>query len=715
MDLVGGRRVPLERGLIQMTQFQENDVTEVWEEVLGKDEYRRMIQEIADTFPVKRSVEVKYNDIDFVNTDIAAYILEEPDLCLKWGTKVIEAAMPSSWDTKNLIHLRIVGLPHDMKVDIRKLRENHLGRLVAVEGLAKKVSSVKPRITLARFECSRCHAEVWERQSGMFLREPILCPNDNGTCNKQGLRFILDPKACRFIDTQKIEIQENPEGLRGGAQPEKISGFVEDDIAGLLTPGNRITLNGIVRPVEKQERDKSTIFEIYLDVLSVEFQQHEYDEINITETDEIAIKDMSKDPLLFEHIVASIAPTIYGMNEVKQAIALQLFGGCHKVYDDGSTTRGDTHILLVGDPGVAKSQILRYMSNLAPRGIFASGKSASAAGLTAAAVKDDFGGDGYTLEAGALVLADKGLACIDELDKMSEQDRSSLHEAMESQKISVAKAGITATLQCRCSMLAAANPKQGRFDQEADTLSSQIDLPPALISRFDLIFALTDTPNEKHDREITKFILNVHRRGQALQHGDNEVIEGINLSEIKAQTNNVKPYYPQDELRKYVAYSKRITPVMTEKALKMIEDAFMKIRMDGLKHNTISITARQLEAYVRLSEASAKMRLSPRVEEVDAERAIKLIYYYLSKLAPKEGGGIDMDRLVSNSSNKTRNIMKLVKGIIGSLDNGMTIKELKAAAEAEGISGEDVNTALEKLMNEGSLYRSSEGEYRVVR
>ncbi|MBR1888761.1 MAG: minichromosome maintenance protein MCM, partial [Candidatus Methanomethylophilus sp.] len=507
-----------------MMQFDENDVTEVWNEVLAKDEYRRMIQEIADTFPVMRSVNVKYNDIDLINTDIAAFILDEPDKCLKWGVKVIQAAMPSSWDPDNLIHLRIINLPHDMKVDVRKLRENHLGKLVAIEGLAKKVSSVKPRLTRARFHCSRCGAEVWETQSGMFLREPLTCPNPNGTCNKQGNRFILDSNSCQYIDTQKIEIQENPEGLRGGAQPEKISGYVEDDIAGLLTAGNRITLNGIVRPVEKQERDKSTIFEIYLDVLSVEFQQHEYDEINITDKDEEAIKEMSKDPLLFEHIVASIAPTIYGMTEVKQAIALQLFGGCHKVYDDGSTTRGDTHILLVGDPGVAKSQILRYMSNLAPRGIFASGKSASAAGLTAAAVKDDFGGDGYTLEAGALVLADKGLACIDELDKMSEQDRSSLHEAMESQKISVAKAGITATLQCRCSMLAAANPKQGRFDKEADTLASQIDLPPALISRFDLIFAFTDTPNERHDREITQFILNVHRRGQALQHGDNEKI-----------------------------------------------------------------------------------------------------------------------------------------------------------------------------------------------
>lgn len=263
-------------------------------------------------------------------------------------------------------------------------------------------------------------------------------------------------------------------------------------------------------------------------------------------------------------------------------------------------------------------------------------------------------------------------------------------------------------------MLAAANPKEGRFNKEADTLASQIELPPALISRFDLIFALTDTPNERHDREITQFILNVHRRGQALQHGDNEEIEGIDLKKIKEQTANVKPYYDQEKLRKYVAYSKRLTPVMTEGALKMIEDAFMKIRMDGMKHNTISITARQLEAYVRLSEASAKMRLSPRVEEVDAERAIKLIYYYLSKLAPNDGGSFDMDRVISTSSNSSRNKMKVIAGIIGTNPNGMTVKEIKTVAESEGISPDEVNTLLEKMINGATLYRDSNGIYKVV-
>lgn len=687
-------------------------MTEAWEEIFGKDKYRFLLQEIVDSYPDKRSLFVNYADIDNYNTDLAMYILEEPDLCIPLGEKVIQSLVPASWDPKDRIRLRIQSLPRDAKVGVRKLRENHLGKFVAIEGLAKKVSAVKPRMTYARFTCARCGAEIWEPQSGMFLREPLMCPNPNGTCNKQANRFLLDNKKCRFIDTQKIEIQENPEGLRGGAQPEKISGFVEDDVAGILTAGNRITLNGIIRPVEKQERDKSTIFDIYVDVISIEFEQHEYDEINITEEDEEKILATSKDPRLFDHIVASIAPTIYGMDEVKKAIALQLFGGCHKVMDDGTTIRGDTHILLVGDPGVAKSQILRYMSNLAPRGIFASGKSASAAGLTAAAVKDDFGGDGFTLEAGALVLADKGLACIDELDKMTEQDRSSLHEAMESQKISIAKAGITTTLQCRCSMLAAANPKQGRFDTEGESLAKQIDLPPALLSRFDLIFVLTDKPNEVQDRNITRFILDVHRRGQALQHSDSEEIDGIDLKRIRESTSNIKPYFDQEFLRKYVAYSKRLTPVMTESAAKLIEDSYMAIRMSGGDSHSIPITARQLEAFVRLSEASAKMRLSPRVESEDAQRAIDLVTYYLRKVAGNDSNGFDVDRIMNTTTNNQRMHSKVILGIIGK--EGMALPDIIEAASAEGIQEAEVRSAISRFMSNATIYSPSTDFYKVV-
>jgi len=690
--------------------FQDSEIVAGWEDIFSKDKYRLMFADIAASFPDKKSIYVDYEDIESYNPDLAMFFLDNPDKCMSKGKEVVKTSLPPTWDNKNTVNLRIIHLPRDAKVEVRHLRAKHLGKIVAVEGLARKVTTVRPRMTHALFRCSRCGAEIWEKQRGVQMREPLMCSNPDGSCNKQATHFELDPKASVYLDTQKIEIQESPEGLRGGAQPERITGFLEDDIAGIVTAGNRITINGIVRSADKPDRDKTTIFDIFMDVISIEFEEHEYDEILITEDDEIQIVEMSKEKELFDKIVASISPTIFGMNEVKGAIALQLFGGCNKEMDDGTVIRGDMHVLLVGDPGVAKSQILRYMSSLAPRGIYASGKSASAAGLTAAAVKDEFGDGRWTLEAGALVLADKGLACIDELDKMTPQDRSSLHEAMESQRISVAKAGITATLQCRCSLLAAANPKFGRFET-ATSISSQIDLPAALMSRFDLIFVLTDKPNPKMDRELTTHILNVHRRGEAQQiKEDAPLVVGVDLKKIRDSTTSVKPVYDQDILRKYVAYSKRIVPVMSDDAIAIIEDKYLEIRGMGTGANdSVPITARQLEAFVRLSEASARMRLSRVIEKEDAERAVNLVEFYLDKILAPDGGQWDIDNISSQYNKKDRNELTIVQDILKRYGTGEGLHEDEIINYAlnEGMSEEKIRKRLKIMKEEGYLYSPS--------
>ncbi len=696
-----------------MTGFQDTEITEGWESIFGRDEYRQELREIADTYPEKKSLSVKYDDMDMYNTDFAVTVLEEPDRCLKLAEEAAKEAMPPSWDPVNRINIRITRLPRDAKVGIRNLRARHLNRMVAIEGLVKKVTPVKPRMTMALYTCARCGSAIWQPQDGMILQEPLMCPNPNGSCNKSANRFILDEEQSVYTDTQKVEIQESPEGLKGGAQPQRLGGYIDDDIAGVVTPGNRITVNGIIRSAEKDSRNKTTIFDVYVDVVSIEFEQHEYDEIQITEDDEKAIIEMSKDPDLFQNIIASISPTIKGMSEEKAAIALQLFGGTRKVMDDGSVIRGDIHILIMGDPGVAKSQILRYMSSLAPRGIYASGKSASGAGLTAAAVRDEFTGE-WALEAGALVLADKGLACIDELDKMSAEDRSSLHEAMESQRISVAKAGITASLQCRCSMLAAANPKLGRFDLENNTIVSQIDLPPALMSRFDLIFVRTDKPDEKRDRDITEHILKVHRRGEALQVDETAELEGVDLRRIRENTQAITPRYDVETLRKYVAYSKRIIPVMRQEAVDMIEEDYMSIRRSGDDSGSVPITARQLEAYVRLSEASARMRLSPVVEAQDAKRAIDLVRYYLKKIAGTEGGGLDIDSLTSGISSRDRKGIPSIEAIMRLEPMGMEEEEIITQALSNGINEAEAKRLLQKMKASGVIYQVPDGTNKVI-
>ena len=698
-----------------MVNYQDGDIQTAWDEIFGTfEQYRIAIANIAAAYPDIKSLEVRYSDMDTYDTDFAMFVLDNPDRCLKIGQDCVHSLMPPSWDGKDRINLRVVGLPRDAKVDIRRLRAKNLGKLVAVEGLVRKVTTVRPRMTHALFNCARCGAEQWVSQKGMLLNEPMMCVNPDGSCNKQSTRFILNDKESKYIDTQKIEIQESPEGLRGGAQPERLAGFLEDDISGAVTAGNRVTMNGIIRSVEKPDRDKSTVFDIYMDILSIEFEQHEYDEIQITDADEKRILEMSKDPELFRQIVASISPTIYGLDEVKEALALQLFGGCHKDMDDGTSIRGDMHVLLIGDPGVAKSQLLRYMSSLAPRGIYASGKSASAAGLTAAAVKDDFGDGRWTLEAGALVLADKGLACIDELDKMTTQDRSSLHEAMESQKISVAKAGITATLQCRCSMLAAANPKYGRFEDN-DTITNQIELPPALMSRFDMIFVLTDRPDKKKDRDITEHILKAHRRGQARMIKEGTDLQGVDAGLILKATEDIRPQFDMDTLRKYVAYSKRITPIMTDEAARIIETSYLEIRKMGEGHNkSVPITARQLEAYVRLSEASARMRLSYVVTDADANRAVDMVEFYLGKIAAPDGGQWDIDRVATGVSKKDRDTVKIIRDIVDEFgaDTGMSAEEILKHAISQGVSKDETLKVIKKIHEAGDFYSPMAGVYK---
>jgi len=856
-----------------MVYFQDSEIEAGWEAVFDRKDYSLKRKEIADGYPEKKSLFVSYNDIDEYNTDLAMFILDHPDRSLSIGRKVLKNMMPPGWESSHNINLRITDLPRDSRVEVRELRAKHLNKLVSVEGLVRKATTVKPKMTNALFRCARCNEEIWEPQSGTVLREPIMCSNLNGSCNKAATRFILDDSNSIYVDTQKIEIQENPEGLRGGAQPERLVGFLEDDVAGMIFPGNRSILNGVIRSLQKHDRDKTTVFEIFMDVISIEFEQHEYDEIQITEEDEKTILDMSKDPRLFENIVASISPSIFGLETEKEAIALQLFGGSHKEMDDGTMIRGDMHILMVGDPGVAKSQLLRYMGDLAPRGIFASGKSASGAGLcvrgdtmlalesgtqdiesfvtermdapeeyrpgiwrqaiegqktlsmdetgmirampithvwkittpetlfeivteaddsivltpetklmgmvgsnfgwteskdlvpgamvaicqtsprrmrltrikavnmlkddlppfvydltvdpahsflgnsfvvhnTAAAVKDEFGDGRWTLEAGALVLADKGLACVDELDKMSAQDRSSLHEAMESQKISVAKAGINATLQCRCSMLAAANPKHGRFEPNAG-IADQIDLPPALLSRFDMIFVLTDKPEKEKDRNITDHILKAHRRGQIRR---NPEFDQADAERILADTNSIRPIYEKELMRKYVAYSKRIVPVLSEEATGIIQRSYLEIRKLGEGGNAVPITARQLEAFVRLSEASARARLSPIVEVEDARRAVRLVEYYLHKIVGTEDGGLDIDGIATGTSKRDRDLMRVMQVLMKEFDRaeGLSMDEIVKFAEAEGINESTARSLIEKMARNNEVYSPMNEKYRLL-
>ncbi len=589
---------------------------------------------------------------------------------------------------------------------------------MAIEGLVKKRTEVRPKLQIAAFQCQKCGAIIRIEQEEDILKEPSECFEEQGGCGRVS-SFKLLSNLSKFIDSQKIEIQENPEGLRGGAQPERISVYLEDDLVGEIAPGDRVIANGILHSMQRRRGTyRLTAFAKSMDAISLETQEYAFEEVEISSEDEEEILKVSKDAKLYEKMRASIAPTIYGMDIEKDALILQLFGGTPKEMPDGTRIRGDIHALFVGDPGTAKSQMLNYMSKLSPRSVYASGKASSAAGLTAAAVRDEFGEGQWTLEAGALVLADMGIACVDEIDKMADQDRSSLHQAMEQQEISVAKAGINATLKSRCAILAAANPKLGRFD-EFIPMHEQINMPPALISRFDLIFSILDRPNRTRDTDLATHILNTHKAGQVSENIKRSKKTKFSSKERDKLNKVIEPVFKPEFLRKYVAYAKRnIFPVMTDEALELIKNYYVNFRNSS--EDAVTFTPRQLEAFVRLAEASAKIRLSEVVEIEDAKRSIYVIEQYLRRVGmDKETGKIDIDIIATGISHsqhdRMRNIMDIVQRLSSeSKDGNAARSDIVREGEILGLESGKVEEALDRLKRNGQIYEPVHNKYKIT-
>ena len=681
-----------------------------------EENYKSGIETVAIEYPEKRSLYVDYWDIDRADPKLTEMLINQPYKAIFNAEEALKNVDVAA-ENKLKLHFRVVNLPDTNKIIIRKIRANHLGTFVAVEGLVKKRTEVRPKLQVGAFQCQKCGAVLRIEQEEDILKEPSECYEDQGGCGRVS-SFKLLTNLSEFIDSQKIEIQENPEGLRGGAQPERISVYLEDDLVGEISPGDRIIASGMLRSMQRRRGQfRLTSFDKAMNAVSIESQEMAFEEVEVSEEDEKEILKISKDPDIYTKMRESIAPTIYGMDVEKEALILQLFGGLAKEMPDGTRIRGDIHTLFVGDPGTAKSQMLAYMSKLAPRSIYASGKASTAAGLTAAAVRDDFGEGQWTLEAGALVLADMGVACIDEIDKMDEKDRSSLHQAMEQQEISIAKAGINATLKTRCAVLAAANPKLGRFD-EFLPMHEQINMPPALISRFDLIFSILDKPNRARDTDLAAHILRTHKAG--------EISENIIKSKMSKRTKKerdklmeiVMPTFDPEFLRKYIAHAKRnIYPVMTDEALELIKSYYVDFRNSS--EDTVTFTPRQLEAFVRLAEASAKLRLSQEVTVEDAKRSINIIEQYLTRVGmDRETGKFDIDIITTGISHTQQSRMRSIIDIIQKLcdaseDGNADRNDIVREAEIDGVESGKVEDAVDRLRRNGQIYEPSHGKYRL--
>ncbi len=690
--------------------------------------YADRIRELAGLYPKVRSLEVSFEEVDDFSPALSASLLQRP----KDAKQAAELAVLEEVPEAERERVRREGLgridisvepteiPREqVGVEVRNIRKEHLNRLISVKALVRKALEVRPRVTLGHFVCEWQNHINRKAQDFFIFREPRLCRDTDCKCTDH--RFIAERSI--FVDSQSLEVQEFPEALPSGAQPERLMVYAEGALAARIMPGDRVVINGILRQRQKRKGGQPlTTFDIYLHAISIDERDTDFEEIEITEEDRENIMDFAHQPNLRQRVVASIAPSIYGMEMAKTAIALMLFGGVSKKLPDKTRIRGDIHMLLVGDPGIAKSQLLRYVSKLAPRGILTSGKSTTSAGLTAAAVRDEFGDGRWTLEAGALVMADGGIACIDEIDKMSEGDTASMHEAMEQQTISVAKAGITAELQARCTILGAANPKYGRFDQ-TESLHSQIKLPPTLLSRFDVIFALADEPNPDKDGKLANHILASHHAGELFKQEEMNILDEKHREESEHAGSMTSPSLDQKILRKYLALARReYMPILSRSARDRLQKYYVRMRSTyhGDKENVkekdkVSITPRQLEALVRLSEASARMHLRQEVTDKDALLAIDIMEHFIEHLAHG-----DVDSFMSEFSADERAteranlepkvaIMNTLNRLANLSPDGLVEKDelIKEAMEMGQVTQKKANWAFMVLREEGKILERS--------
>lgn len=642
-----------------------------------------------------------YEDLLAFDSQIAELLRKDPETLLENATEAFRNILKfqGSKLTEKDYFVRIITKDDKspLFISLRGLRAKNIDNFIWTNGILVRSSTIRPKLIEATFECMTCKTQFEVLQLTSKIKWPNFCINPRCKAKSQS-DFRLVSKNSEFIDWQSVMIQEIPEDLPPGRIPRSVQAILTHDLVDIVKPGDRVKLMGTYKSVLAQSTKSinSTLFKTFIDVNYIDPEDKSVGFIELSKEDKKEIEKLSKEPMIQKKIARSISPVIYGREDLKMATALTLFGGTRKKRPGGGYKRGDIHLLFVGDPGTGKSEILKSAIEVSPRGLYTSGKGSSAVGLTAAVIKDSDTGQ-MNLEAGAIVLANGGVAAIDEFDKMDTSDRSALHEAMEQQTVSIAKAGIVATLKAQTAIIAAANPRSGRYDRYK-TPTQNIHLPPSLLSRFDLIFIVIDRPDPAKDAQMAEFIL------QNSMLGPNDSFE--------SKTGNIAPI-PADLLKKYIKYARRTChPVLTEEAKEEIKEFYLKLRGQYDSEDAIiSILARNLDALVRLSEAYAKMALREKVVKNDVDEIIKLFKRYLKDTGYDETTGkIDMDRILVGQSRSS--ISKLDKmltrlkeiyedGNWKALERNNVIQILELE---EDLDEKWIKDALEELIKEGTLY-----------
>jgi replicative DNA helicase Mcm len=639
----------------------------------------------------RESITLDFEELFAFDQRLAERLMEKPDDFLQHAGNaayaqlgIEDAEYAGKIEKVTVRILQLLG-----KEQLRKLGSKQMGKLVMIEGIVVRATPVRPMVMIAAFRCKRCGTINRVEQSGQFLRAPPVCQSPD--CGREGpFEFVQDEST--FIDSQDLRLQERPEDLPPGQLPRTLNvKLVGSEIVDLARPGDHVSIVGIVRAFAPSRPGigKLRTFILHLDANSIEVLGKEPEARPPSPEEEEQILSLAKDPKVHRKIMDSIAPSIYGYDHIKEAIMYLLFGGVAKSLPD-ITVRGEMNTLLIGDPGTAKSQLLQYVAKIAPRGLYTSGRGTTAAGLTAAVIREK--GGSMSLEAGALVLADKGIACIDEMDKMRPEDRVAIHEAMEQHTVSVAKGGIVATLNARTAILAAANPALGRYEPHR-TVAENISLPVTILSRFDLIFVLRDVPDKEADAKMSQHILEIHRRGS---------------SPIEAQIE-------ADLIRKYISYAKTIKPGLSKEALKHLSEFYLAMRSASeAEGSPVAITARQLESLVRIAEARARVALRKEVTAEDAEAAIAIMKRSLEEVGiDLSSYKVDIDLIMTGKPKSVRDKLQVILSVLIEMEKETGMVE-KAALVSElelkhKIPRAETERMIWQLLREGTIYEHREG------
>lgn len=638
-------------------------------------------------------VTIDYNDLVVSNPGLAGVLVKYPDKMLGLMHSAIYEILRNEYPQYAMtieqddIFVKIAGV--DNKVDLRKIGTRHLNSMIYTSGIVTSMTAPGHFITIAAWRCSNGDITPINQQHPLWLERPSVCSGSD--CESKV--FKLDIGLSKYIDYQKVTLQELPEETPAGEVPRAFSINLFADNINIVRPGDRIGIVGVVKAVP--EGKEGRVFDTQIYSSFVEQLNKDPQNIMITEEDQQELMALATNKDAYKNLINSVAPAIYGHEDEKEAILLMLAGSPPTVLPDGTVLRGLPHFLMVGDPGTSKSAMLRFASAAAPRSMLVSGTGASRAGLSAAIVKNPDGTN--ALEAGTMVLADGGIAVIDEAEKMRPDDRVALHEAMEQGTLSVNKAGFHVTLNARASVLAAANPSQGRYNPDLP-LVDQVNFLPSLISRFDIIFVVRDERAKDVDEMIANHIVELRKKRSYVS----------------------QPPVSFETFRKYIAFCKRTNPYPTDAANKKLKEYYLHMRAN-VPMGGIPPTPRTLESLIRLATCRARILLRNEATAEDADAVIRLMNRFIYDVATdKTTGKMDFGEAELGISTAARSETEIFDMAIAELASTSAnrqftrdalVDKLEASGKFDDIK---VEKFIEKARAAGRLYEPKPGYYARV-